>query len=239
MTTLNRGEVWLANLNCSGRICNLSGNTTTRTFRFAILGCNCSIPPAFMLSQLVSPMVRTQIRLLANSQATRSTLVTTIAQWLGYLGVHAQVTHLDRATNRIQVSLTVGKPDACEASDWQKILANLDQGKASATPLALMTESEERKLQRLLAYMIQVGEPETHWDTLAPQLQTLGFDEGTMLGIKAALKVPQALESLMEGLDPDVAAIALSKAVGIALLDRQVNSHEDRALTALLEAMKA
>jgi hypothetical protein len=33
--------------------------------------------------------------------------------------------------------------------------------------------------------------------------------------------------------------IALSKAVGIALLDRQVNSHEDKALTALLEAMKA
>jgi hypothetical protein len=44
---------------------------------------------------------------------------------------------------------------------------------------------------------------------------------------------------LMEGLDPDVAAIALSKAVGIALLDRQVNSGEDRALGALLKAMTA
>jgi len=59
-----------------------------------------------------------------------------------------------------------------------------------------------------------------------------------LLGIKAALKVPQSLEILMEGLDPDVAAIALSKAVGIALLDRQVNSREDKALSALLEAMK-
>lgn len=191
-----------------------------------------------MLSQLVSPMVRTQIRLLANSQATRSTLMTTIAQWLGFLGVQAQVTHLDTATNQIQVSLTVGKPSACEANDWQKILTNLDQGKAIAPPLSVMTEQQERKLQRLLAYMIQAGEPNANWEVLAPQLQRLGFEEGMLLGIKSALKVPQSLEILMEGLDPDVAAIALSKAVGIALLDRQVNSCEDKALSALLEAMK-
>jgi hypothetical protein len=191
-----------------------------------------------MLSQLVSPMVRTQIRLLANSQATRSTLVTTIAQWLGFLGVQAQVTHLDTATNKIQVSLTVGKPDACEASDWQRILTNLDQGKAIAPSPSIITEQQERKLQRLLAYMIQVGEPDANWDLLAPQLRSLGFEEGMLLGIKAALKVPQSLETLTDGLDPDVAAIALSKAVGIALLDRQVNSHEDKALSALLEAMK-
>lgn len=200
-----------------------------------------------MLSQLVSPMVRTQIRLLANSQATRSTLMTTIAQWLGFLGVQAQVTHLDTATNQIQVCLTVGKPNSCESHDWQKILTNLDQGKAIASSYSqgvapslplMMTEQQERKLQRLLAYMIQAGEPDANWEGLAPQLQGLGFEEGMLLGIKAALKVPQSLEMLMEGLDPDVAAIALSKAVGIALLDRQVNSHEDKALTALLEAMK-
>jgi hypothetical protein len=192
-----------------------------------------------MLSQLVSPMVRTQIRLLANSQATRSTLMTTIAQWLGFLGVQAQVTQLDTATNKIQVCLTVGKPNSCESHDWQKILTNLDQGKAIApAPSSMMTEQQERKLQRLLAYMIQAGEPDANWDVLAPQLQRLGFEEGTLLGIRSALKVPQSLEILMEGLDPDVAAIALSKAVGIALLDRQVNSYEDKALSALLEAMK-
>jgi hypothetical protein len=192
-----------------------------------------------MLSQLVSPMVRTQIRLLANSQATRSTLMTTIAQWLGFLGVQAQVTQLDTATNKIQVCLTVGKPNTCEAGDWQRILTNLDQGKAIApAPSSMMTEQQERKLQRLLAYMIQAGEPDANWDVLAPQLQRLGFEEGTLLGIRSALKVPQSLEILMEGLDPDVAAIALSKAVGIALLDRQVNSHEDSALSALLKAMK-
>jgi hypothetical protein len=192
-----------------------------------------------MLSQIVSPMVRTQIRLLANSQATRSTLVTTIAQWLGFLGVQAQVTHLETDANQIQLSLRVGKPSSCDTHDWQQILQNLNHGKAVPPAPAPLSEPQERKLQRLLAYMVQVGEPGADWEALAPQLQGLGFGEEMLLGIRAALKVPQSLEVLMEGLDPDVAAIALSKAVGIALLDRQVNSGEDKALGALLKAMTA
>ncbi len=197
-----------------------------------------------MLSQIVRPMVRTQIRLLANSQATRSTLVTTIAQWLGFLGVHAQVTQLDAQSQRIQVSLTVGKPEGCDPYDWEKILQNLDRYPSNPPPdevaPAALTAQQSSRLQRLLAYMIQVGNPAhlTDWDALYPQLQTLEFDEETLLGIRAALKVPQSLDSLMHGLDPDVAAIALSKAVAIALLDRQVNSGEDQALTALLDVMK-
>lgn len=196
-----------------------------------------------MLSQIVRPMVRTQIRLLANSQATYSTLVTTIAQWLGFLGVQASVTQLNTDSNRIQLSLTVGKPDACEDGDWEKILDNLNQTSTNSLELTgcvALNPQQERKLQRLLAYMIQVGNPDCPlgWDLLCPQLQMLGFDQGMVAGIKAALKVPQSLEQLTEGLDADVAAIALSKAVGIALLDRQVNSSEDKALTALLEAMK-
>jgi hypothetical protein len=59
-----------------------------------------------------------------------------------------------------------------------------------------------------------------------------------LLGVRSALKVPQSLDQLMEGLDPDIAAIALPKAVSIALLDRRVNASEDRALTALLQLMK-
>jgi hypothetical protein len=197
-----------------------------------------------MLSQIVRPMVRTQIRLLANSQATRSTLVTTIAQWLGFLGVQAKVTQLDASSDQIQVSLTVGKPEACDSRDWEQILQNLDQNEAGAdlahySP-APLTPQQERKLQRLLAYVIQVGDPNspTDWDRLAPQLQAFGFEEAMLLGIKAALKVPQSLDQLMDGLDADVAAIALSKAVSIALLDRQVNDSEDKALSALLEVMK-
>lgn len=196
-----------------------------------------------MLSQIVRPMVRTQIRLLANSQATYSTLVTTIAQWLGFLGVSAQVTHLETDSGRIRVSLTVGKPEACDLHDWQKILQNLSNSQESdlsiPTP-ASITPQQELKLQRLLAYIIQVGDPDApaDWEQLLPQLRALGFDESMLLGIRSALKVPQSLDRLVEGLDSDVAAIALSKAVSIALLDRQVNSHEDKALTALLEAMK-
>lgn len=194
-----------------------------------------------MLSQIVRPMVRTQIRLLANTHTTRSTLVQTIAQWLGFLGVRAEVTELDTQSQCIRVSLTVGKPEACDLRDWEQILRNLNQTKdepVAQSPVTL-TPKQELKLQRLLAYMIQVGSPDQPvWEVLQPQIAALGFDETTQLGIKAALKVPQTLDHLMEGLDPDVAAVALSKAVGIALLDRQVNHLEDKALSALLEAMK-
>jgi hypothetical protein len=189
-------------------------------------------------------MVRTQLRLLANSQATRSTLISTIAQWLGFLGVHAQVTHLNASSDRINVTLTVGKPEACDTQDWQKIIENLQHLSEpdDSQPLTLitMTQQQRSKLQRLMAYVIQVGEPDQaiDWDTLSPQLKTLGFDEDIILGIRSATKIPQSLDSLTEALDADVAAIALPKAVSIALLDRKVNASEDKALSALLAAMK-
>jgi hypothetical protein len=197
-----------------------------------------------MLSQIVRPLVRTQIRLLANTQATRSTLISTIAQWLGYLGVQAQVTSLSASSGQIQVSLTVGKPESCESSDWQQILHNLNDASESCqsckTTYAQMTPKQQSKLQRLLAYLIQVGDPDNkvNWDTLYPQLKILNLDEDLLNGIKSALKVPQSLDQLLEGLDPDVAALALPKAVSIALLDRRVNAKEDSTLTALLSAMK-
>ncbi len=191
-----------------------------------------------MLTQIVRPMVRTQIRLLANSQATYATLVKTISQWLGFLGVQASVTQLQANSQQIQLSLTVGRPDSCDEADWQKILDNLNQTNAEH-PVQALTPQQERKLQRLLAYMIQVGNPNgVNWDILSPQLQTLAFTEETLGGVRAALKVPQSLEQLTEGLDPDIAAVVLSKAVGIALLDREVNEGEDRALSVLLETMK-
>ncbi len=202
----------------------------------------CSSSP--MLSQIVRPLVRTQIRLLAHTQATRSTLISTIAQWLGYLGVQAQVTQLKVNKNQIQVSLTVGQPESCDASDWQRILNNLNQN--PETPLVpeptytSLTPKQQSKLQRLLAHLIRVGAPDQaiNWDSLYPQLQALDLDEEMLLGIKSALKVPQPLNQVVEELDPDVAAIALPQAVKIALLDRRVNPHEDSTLTALLNAMK-
>jgi hypothetical protein len=196
-----------------------------------------------MLSQIVRPMVRTQLRLLASSQATRATLINTIAQWLGFLGVEARVTQLDAPSNQIQVSLTVGKPEACDPYDWQRILDNLQQGQTANLPTesaAELSPQQMGKLVRLLAYVIQVGNPpeSVNWETLYPQLALLGFEDNMLLGIRSALKIPQDLDTLMEGMDADLAAIALPKAVSIALLDRQVNSSEDKALSVLLESMK-
>ena len=197
-----------------------------------------------MLSQIVRPMVRTQIRLLASSQATRSTLIQTIAQWLGFLGVRAQVTQLDAGSNRIHVTLTVDKPEACDSCDWQQILDKLNQNTEIADAVlphqSQITPQQQSKLQRLLAHLIQAGNPDglVNWEALIPQLQALGLDEPMLLGIKSAIKVPQPLDSLIKGLDADVAAIALPVAVSIALIDRRVNPSEDRALTALLQAIK-
>jgi hypothetical protein len=197
-----------------------------------------------MLSQIVRPMVHTQIRLLASCEATRSTLIKTVAHWLGFLGVQAQVTHLDAdADRKIRISLTVGKPDACDERDWQQILYNLNKNASDVRVSKItppITPQQESKLQRLLAYVIQVGSPEepVNWEAIAPQLQSLGINESMLLGIKSALKVPQSLDRLVEGLEPDLVAIALPQAVSIALLDRQVNAGEDDALTALLKVMK-
>lgn len=198
-----------------------------------------------MLSQIVRPMVHTQIRLLASCQATRSTLITTVARWLGFLGVGAQVNHLEAgADQKIHICLTVDKPEGCDNQDWQNILQNLNQGITDALNKQLsqpqLTPQQQGKLQRLLAYLIQVAEPEVRvsWDVWSVHLQGLGLDEPMLLGVRSALKVPQSLDWLMEGLDPDLAAIALPLAVSIAMVDRQLNSSEDNALTALLQAMK-
>ncbi|MBF2025768.1 MAG: hypothetical protein IGS48_03250 [Oscillatoriales cyanobacterium C42_A2020_001] len=198
-----------------------------------------------MLSQIVRPMVQTQVRLLAHSRATRSTLVSTVAQWLGFLGVRAEVTQLETDSGKIHIALTVDKPDACDLRDWQQIIANLNANQVGngARPNlgeTRFTPQQQNRIQRLLAYLIQVGNPTeaANWEHLHPQLQAMGFDETTLLGVRSALKVPQCLDDLVEGLDPDVAAIALPKAVSLAMMDRQVNSSEDQALTALLQAMK-
>ncbi len=199
-----------------------------------------------MISQLVRPMVQTQLRILANSRATRSTLVATVCQWMGFLGVHASVTQLDADSGRIHISLSVDRPDACDHHDWQQILTNITpcevrgNGHCPTVDESQFTSHQQSKMQRLLAYLIQVGNASDPniWDKLEPQLEGMGLDESTRLGIRSALKVPQALEDLLEGLDPDVAAIALPRAVNLAMMDRQVNSSEDKALTALLGAMK-
>lgn len=198
-----------------------------------------------MLSQIVRPMVQTQTRLLAHSRATRSTLISTVAQWLGFLGVQAQVTQLRGESGKIHITLIVNRPEACDTHDWQQIIHNLNASQPandrSLHPVETQFSPKQQAcIQRLLAYLIQVGSPHerVEWEQLYPQLLAMGFDEDTLLGVRSALKVPQSLDDLVHGLDPDVAAIALPKAVSLAMMDRQVNPSEDQALTALLQAMK-
>ncbi len=196
-----------------------------------------------MLSQIVRPLVNTQVRLLANSQTTQTTLVETIARWLGYLGVDAQVTKLSSESDRIHVALKVGKPDTCDDQDWNCILNNLRSPYGSDNNYLNASEyiDESRQLQvaRLLAYLIQISDPENHisWPEIESQLISLNLDGSILRGIQSAMKVSQSKE-LLDKLDPDVAASAFPIAVKIAWLDQEINSHENHALSALLSAMQ-
>ena len=195
-----------------------------------------------MLSQIVRPMVNTQIRLLAKSKTIKITLIKTIAKWLGFLGVEAQVTQLNTVGDKIQVSIIVGQPENSNDRDWQIIIENLSRD-VSETQRNNESNSipadQETKYQRVLAYAIQMSNPEQDvaWEKVSVQLQELGLDRPTMLGIKSALKVPQSIDRLVKDLDADTAAVALSQAASIALLDRQVNAGEYRVMQTLLDAM--
>ncbi len=196
-----------------------------------------------MLSQIVSPLVDSQIRRLASSQATYSTLMETIAKWLSYLGVKAQVNYLAHRSGQIQVSLTVGKPNTCASDDWQQILHNLErqQSVSSLSTYEQILPSQRTKLQRLFAYLIQISQPEkkSNPHELSHLLHNLNLDEFMLLGIRSALKVPQSIDRLLKELDPDVVALALPQAMEIALSDRKLNREAETAIVAMLQATKS
>lgn len=197
-----------------------------------------------MLVQLVRPLVRTQVQMLAQAQSASGKLVGMVSQWLGYLGIHAEVTQLQTTGNRIQVSLCVGKPEQCTEAEWQQILDNLnrDVGTTPATDAlayTAMSPAQQSKVQRLLASILHASgqDPLVAWPTLRPRLGAMGMEESMLTGIHAALKVPMPMELLVEQLEPEVAAFVLSKAIHIALLDQQISQAEDSALKALLSAV--
>ncbi len=196
-----------------------------------------------MLSQIVRPLVNTQVRLLANSQTTQITLVETIARWLGYLGVDAQVTQLSPESDRIHVALKVGKPDSCDTQDWNCILNNLRASYKSNNNYLNSSEyidkSHQLQIARLLAYLIQISDPDNHitWSEIESQLIPLNLETSMLREIQSAMKVTQS-KALLEELDPDVAASVFPIAVKIVWLDQEINSHENQALSALLSAMK-
>jgi hypothetical protein len=197
-----------------------------------------------MLVQLVRPLVRTQVQMLTQAQSASGKLVGMVSQWLGYLGIHAEVTQLQTAGDRIQVSLCVGKPEQCTEAEWQKILDNLNQDQnpsieADVLTYLTMPPGQQSKVQRLLASILQASgqDPLTEWATLRPRLSAMGMSESMLVGIHSALKVAMPMELLVEHLEPEVAAFVLSKAIHIALLDQQISSAEDTALKALLSAV--
>ncbi len=197
-----------------------------------------------MLVQLVRPLVRTQVHMLSQAQSASGKLVGMVSQWLGYLGIHAEVTQLHTTGDRIQVSLCVGKPEQCSEAEWQKILDNLNQDRdtsveEAALAYTAMTSAQQSKVQRLLASILHASgqDPLAEWAILRPRLMAMDMEESMLMGIQSALKVPMPMELLVEQLEPEVAAFVLSKAINIALLDQQISQAEDTALKALLNAV--
>lgn len=199
-----------------------------------------------MLARLVRPLVRTQIQHLAQTPSANARLMAMVAQWLGYLGVKADVTHLKTEQGAIQISLSVNKPEQCSDHEWSQILDNIDRNRSAAGTqgeliYAKMSQRQQSKVHRLLAHVIQVGNSQAaqSWDDLQPQLAALGMEESMLMGVKAALKVPAVLDSLLDGLETDVAAVVLSRAIGIAMMDDCINSDEDTALKAIYGALES
>ena len=198
-----------------------------------------------MLDRLVRPLVRTQIQLLAQTQSASSRLTGMVSQWLGYLGVKADVTQLNTDDGRIQISLAVGKPEQCSDHEWCQILTNIERHNGSASNGAEltygeMTQTQQSKVHRLLASVIQAGDKNAlqSWDSLQPKLAAMGMNEHMLVNICSALKVPAILDSLLEDLEPEVAAFVLSKAVSIALIDREINQEEDNVLKSIYGALE-
>ncbi|MGD1940480.1 MAG: hypothetical protein ACFB0G_04160 [Leptolyngbyaceae cyanobacterium] len=198
-----------------------------------------------MLVQLVRPLVRSQIQMLARTPAADSKLTNMVAQWLGYLGVYAEVTRLETEGELIQVSLKVGRPEQCTEAEWQKILDNLThKGKSvpedSGLTYATMTLAQRGRVHRLLACVLHASNDNLveDWDQISVELVQLGLEESLLNELRSAIRVSTPMEVLIKDLEPDVAAFALSKAIGIALMDKHINEAEDGALKILLNALQ-
>ena len=198
-----------------------------------------------MLVQLVRPLVRSQIQMLARTPAADAKLTNMVAQWLGYLGVYAEVTRLETEGELIQVSLKVGRPAQCTETEWQSVLDNLThKGKAwredTGLTYATMTPAQKGKVHRLLACVLQASNDNLveDWHQVSGELAQLGLEAALLNELRSAIRVPTPMEVLIEDLQPDVAAFALSKAIGIALMNKHINQAEDGALKILLNALQ-
>lgn len=197
-----------------------------------------------MLAHLVRPLVCSQLQMLAQTQSAGSKLVGMVSQWLGYLGVQAEVTRLRTEGERIQVSLHVAKPDQCSEDEWRQILNNVTHGGEieGALPLtyATMPQSQKRKVHQLLGAVLEASgnHPADAWEQTRLRLLGVGIESSMVEQLRSAVRAPQSMEVLVQDLEPEVAAYVLSKAISITLFDRHINQAEDDALRALLEALE-
>ncbi|NEQ53260.1 MAG: hypothetical protein F6K11_24505 [Leptolyngbya sp. SIO3F4] len=65
------------------------------------------------------------------------------------------------------------------------------------------------------------------------------MNEALLANIKSAMKVPALLDSLLVDLEPEVAAYVLSKAISIALIDREINQDENTVLKSIYGALES
>jgi hypothetical protein len=136
-----------------------------------------------MLVQLVRPLVRTQLQILARTPSADSKLTGMVAQWLGYLGVHAEVTQLKTTGEQIEVSLKVARPEQCTEAEWQQILDNLTSpnGRPAGQPrltYQTMSSDQRRKVHRLLACVLRASNENLldEWEQTQSQLVAAGLD---------------------------------------------------------------
>ena len=64
------------------------------------------------------------------------------------------------------------------------------------------------------------------------------MNEAMLANIKSAMKVPAMMDSLLQDLEPEVAAYVLSKAISIALIDKEITQDEDNVLKSIYSAIE-
>jgi hypothetical protein len=194
-----------------------------------------------MLERLVRPLVRSQIQLLTQTPSASARLMGLITQWLGYLGIHAQVTQIRTTDGKIHIGIAVNQPDQCNDREWSQILLNLNHSCALHQETGLryhqMSAPQQTKVAHLLAHVIQAGNPDIQstWDSLTPRLTTL--DPNLLTHIHQSLSQTTPIADLLSHLEPEIAAYVLAKAIGITLLDRQINPAEDTILKTIYGAI--
>jgi hypothetical protein len=159
---------------------------------------------------------------------------------------HNALPHPDRDETPGAQERAQAPDEQCTEDEWRKILANLEQeAQLEATEPATsiyddMSPTQQNQVCRLLACVLRASNQDfsKEWGRLRPQLETIGMDESMLGGIEAAARVSMPMDLLVQDLEPEVASFALSKAINIALLDRQITQAEDDALNTLLRALK-